>query len=87
MNLNSSAQPIGDLICRYLIYLSGWQHNGLIRGSACNAIKTVSSDMAEGICRARSEAHLPRFYLKGCWYHEIVGLILENGKYLHLEPY
>ena len=63
--LEQFSKTIGELICRYLHYLSGWQHNGLIRGSDCNAIKTVSSNMAEGICRALPDAHLPRFCLKG----------------------
>lgn len=41
-------------------------------------------DKARVTCRARSEAHFPRFCLKGRWQDEIVGLILEDGEYLYL---
>lgn len=75
---------MGELICQYLNYLSGWQHYGLICGSTCNVIKVVSSDMAGGICGARSDANFPRFCLKGRWQDKIVGLILEDGEYLYL---
>lgn len=74
---------MGVLICLYLNHLSGW-HYGPTRGSACNVINILSSDLAGGIRGARSDAHFPRFSLKGRWQDEIVGLILEDGGYLYL---
>lgn len=81
--LEQLSKTMGVLICLYPNNLSGW-HYGPTRGSACNVIKILSSDLAGGICGARSDAHFPRFSPKGRWQDEMVGLTLKGGEYLYL---
>lgn len=81
--LEQLSETMGVSICLSLNHLSGW-HYGPTCGSACNVIKILSSDLAGGICGARSDAHFSRFSLKGRWQDEMVGLILEDGENLYL---
>lgn len=81
--LEQLSKTMGVLICLYPNNLSGW-HYGPTRGSACNVIKILSSDLDRGICGARSDAQFPTFSLKRRWQDEMVGLTLKDGEYLYL---